>query len=135
MGCDMHAFMELKIDGRWECHSVIKPHRNYEMFAKLVGVRGNVEDAMFELKPLPEDLSNVVKVYVKNWEQDMHSASWLNLEELQRFEEWFNEREELRDSFNWFGREFCSLCGSIWSREKLAEHSIQDARLVFWFDN
>ena len=39
MGCDIHAHLEIKIDGKWLYYSPVNINRNYNVFAKTAGVR------------------------------------------------------------------------------------------------
>jgi hypothetical protein len=107
MGCDIHLYVEKKINGVWEkqtgfvsnwydpgsdyfakdefknCDS---PYggRNYSLFSFLADVR-NYDG---EIKPLaqprglPDDVSDVVKAESDDWDCDGHSHSYFTLREL-----------------------------------------------------
>lgn len=60
MGCDIHGFIETrnKVALWWPFAKLYLP-RNYEMFARLAGVRGPAELAVVAPRDLPEDASLV----------------------------------------------------------------------------
>lgn len=118
MGCDIHMYVERKVNGKW-CnadyfvsnpdwepdewgrapkekfyHVPLYDGRNYALFATLANVRnyGNT-DYISEPKDLPDDASEFVKSEWETWEFDGHSASWLTLQELLKFHE---ERHPLK---------------------------------------
>lgn len=103
MGCDIHMFVEYKIDsGAWQAHDghvleieepdteyeyeyvkeVSPTGRNYNLFAMLAGVRGEYDDS-YEIRGVPHDVSKVVQLAVDNMEGDGHSHSYLSLDEFE----------------------------------------------------
>lgn len=60
MGCDIHAHIELKVNGKWEHYSCPNIQRWYTLFTRICGVRGNDNITPID-KPrgLPEDLNIV----------------------------------------------------------------------------
>ena len=142
MGCDIHLFAEIKVNGVWHCHTVLDVRRNYELFNKMAGVRGDGLGVIAAPKGLPDDLSVVTQLYVEHWNEDGHTHSWLNAEEIYLLEEWMEE----------FGHTFRQFAGLPWTPDNLgylfgssygAWHTypndrpdgIEDIRFVFWFDN
>ena len=94
MGCDIHAYLEKQVNGKWLLHNEKKIGRDYNLFAFMVGVRVYQERSAEELikpvsKPrgLPKDVSHSVREASKDWGDDGHSHSWLNLEELKEVEQ------------------------------------------------
>jgi len=89
MGCDIHLFLEYKspITNEWEPfgYEYYIP-RNYEMFAKMAGVRDKGQETIFQPKGFPENMSEYVSEYVnemyKKYEGECHDGSWLNKEEF-----------------------------------------------------
>lgn len=74
MGCDCHAHVEIKINGKWENYSTCRPRRNYALFAKMAGVRNY--DEIVPIAPprgLPSDISVVTKFDFDNWDSDGHT--------------------------------------------------------------
>lgn len=141
MGCDIHLVLERKhptygwvgtdsfqihhaIDGKYCFPAALE--RNYRLFAALAGVRGDGP----EPRGVPEDASALTRMLVDDWSGDGHSHSWLPLAEAaQEFNKrrWPEEGQAAMKSFRdsypasfWFGVE----------NETLEEH-----RLIFWFDN
>lgn len=105
MGCDIHVVIEKKFGDKWIgmelCRSIShypfdsekgeladKPgyiwhparSRNYELFAKLAGVRGDGPDP----KGLPEDASELSHAVLPADDSDLHSHSWCSMEEYIR---------------------------------------------------
>ena len=46
MGCDIHAHFEIKVDGEWLHYSQANINRNYRLFEKMAGVRGENKNAI-----------------------------------------------------------------------------------------
>ena len=100
MGCDIHMFVEYRVDGgKWLVHpghkieieeedtihqyihysEVSATSRNYELFGALAGVRCDGPDA----KGRPHDCSEFVAGAIKSWDDDGHSHSYLSLDEFE----------------------------------------------------
>lgn len=124
MGCDIHFYVEKKINGQWvsqdtwtredadESDSYLTvPYgqayysgRNYDLFAILADVRngrgfagiktGEGFTPIAEPKGVPEDASAEVKEIVARWEGDGHSHSHLTLKELLEFDWTQTTRQE-----------------------------------------
>jgi len=148
MGCDIHAFLEIKMckdwkrEGDWEppkwyLFSELDICRNYTLFGKMAGVRNDEVEPIAEPRGLPDDLSDVVAPLAENSYEWCHSHSWLSEKELQDVVVWFHEyltefrkkRENMRYSvYDNFGYrlgvdDFPDCMG------------VMEVRLVFWFDN
>lgn len=84
MGCDIHAHLEVKMEGKWEHYSDVHIRRNYALFEKMAGVRGNgLVTPICEAKGLPNNLSKVTALDYDKWEGDAHTISWFNPDEIQ----------------------------------------------------
>ena len=138
MGCDIHAYAEVNLNNKWTYYGKVHIDRNYFVFGKMAGVRGESIEPISLPKGFPGDVSELTKMEAGIWRHDMHSASWLNIKEL----------IELKNSL-------CSEDGGLWSDDSLrrlfwstvfeyltgeeAEYpecrNVTDLRLVFWFDN
>jgi len=98
MGCDIHIYVEQKIDNSWtivpenkgpislyyrEGENSWDIGRNYILFSLLAGVR-NYYDLPLIKDPagLPKDISKKVHNIFKEGESDYHTPSWFSLEEL-----------------------------------------------------
>lgn len=128
MGCDIHGWVEKKIDGRWIGYRELKDReRNYHRFARLAGVRGDGPDA----KGLPSDLSETAKAHVDEYGSDGHSHSYMELNEA--FDVFKSTTsKDLYSFWDAFGfdddtQHICREC-----RRPLPD---AEFRLVFWFDN
>jgi hypothetical protein len=113
MGCDIHLYVERKIDGKWVTADKWTPDpyaeegeesrlivdddncfysdRNYDLFAILADVR-NLRNAGTGFNPistpkgLPADISPEVKGESDKWDCDGHSHSWLTLAEIKAYD-------------------------------------------------
>jgi hypothetical protein len=130
MGCDIHCFTEVRINGAWHLWDQPDPGRHYSMFALMAGVRnyGNEIKPIAEPRGLPADVSAATAFAYSEWEADAHSMSWLSIEEVAEVEKAVRaENQTLSAPFGW-------LCGNGWDRSELPK-GLESARLVFWFDN
>ena len=162
MGCDIHMVLEQKHNGGWVgIHSY--PHldaatftsspyrvkeeqlgstwpeitgRNYELFARLAGVRGEGPEPL----GVPEDVSTLAKMRIDGWDCDGHSHSYLSLAKFTKL--YATTESAIADSTkdrlqgkDLRGKEVYCAGGydfTDYSEDFDAEH---DARIVFWFDN
>lgn len=137
MGCDIHLHTEVKINGKWEHYSVPDVPRNYKLFEKMAGVRGDIREAIAEPRGMPNDATVVTRFDCKHEEPDGHSHSWLNADEIGSLARWIREQkfgENVTDAdfFGWiFGM---SWYGWLEFKEDRPP-GIEDIRFVFWFDN
>jgi hypothetical protein len=106
MGCDIHVYVERKMNGVWEAvpdeYGPIHPYysetnqndtfnvncwtvaRNYSLFGILAGVRSNIEP-ISSPKGIPEDVSSFVEKEYSNWRlrgDSAHTPSFFTLQEL-----------------------------------------------------
>lgn len=96
MGCDIHAFSEKKINGKWEFQKSINIDRNYDLFSILANVRNGYGFAgvktgegfapISNSKGIPHDASSKYLTKCLEWEGDGHSHSWLTLKEKKDFD-------------------------------------------------
>ena len=140
MGCDIHAHVEIKIDGKWEHWSAPEPRRNYLMFALLAGVRNYRElQPIAPVRGLPKDMTKLTAMDYHQMAPDAHTASWIGMEEMRKLEARYREvnarlyPEDDNPIFSfehWLGS---YLCGNALWCPSVPE--VTDVRLVFWFDN
>lgn len=98
MGCDIHVFVERKIDdGDWEIHpghinrvddgivseirEVDTVSRDYNLFAKLANVRGYSGRVPLGI---PDDISDAIELKLDDWGVDGHSHSFMSIEEFEQ---------------------------------------------------
>lgn len=133
MGCDIHLHIEVKLEGQWFHLGNPSPCRNYWCFTKLAGVR-NVKGVIPIVLPrgLPEDISTVTRVLAKRWEDDGHSWSWIDADEIAEFCDWYRSMDIPRPN----------ECVEGWLGMYLDNNGfgyipawLEDLRFVFWFDN
>lgn len=100
MGCDIHAYKEKFINGKWQTADVWEPYdygeekgqdvpfskrfhgRNYNLFGLLAGVRNRQGDVQLTPRGIPFDVSPEVQAENERWDADGHSHSYLYLHEL-----------------------------------------------------
>lgn len=107
MGCDIHIIAEVKVSGKWQPnkesifpnpqpeHSWEKEqystepesNRNYDWFAVLADVRNGRGFAVIsEPRGVADDASPEWKKQVEDWDCDMHSHSYLTIEDFDNFD-------------------------------------------------
>jgi hypothetical protein len=138
MGCDIHIVLERKYGLRWIAADTFAGHasnhrngwaspiatdRNYERFAALAKVRGEVG---LVPRGLPPDISETTAMIFDEWEGDAHSMSWLTLDEAAPI---FlaTERGEVNDYITKYPK------SHFFGVDE--ERHPQKHRIVFWFDN
>ena len=128
MGCDIHVFLEKKVNNNWLFITNFKRNqategRNYERFAALAGVRGEGPAA----RGLPVNVSESVKYLTDGL--DYHSHSWLNLKIaaaifLATAHEELTEYKQKHPEDHFFGVDIGPAYGDA-----------ADYRVIFCFDN
>ena len=138
MGCDVHCHFEVKIDGKWEHYSVPGIRRNYQLFEKMAGVRGDITNAISPPKGLPDEISVITKIDVDYWNGDAHNHSWLSSTEFKELYV-FHQKLAGKDWYNLDYEQYGFLFGNDFKSFELESEGypkeIEDFRLVFWFDN
>ncbi len=141
MGCDIHLHTEIKVNGKWEHYGNPNVPRNYSLFAKMAGVRGE-QDPIVAPRGMPIEASVITELDYERWYGDGHSHSWLNAEEISELCDWYEEyRKNIGCDFMACSssRIFGYLFGNYWSGFfKYPEDRtprVEDIRFVFWFDN
>lgn len=177
MGADIHVYVEVKLNDKWEYFSekyfstyyqsdidkLISPFdwRSYSMFSFLAGVRNSC-DVIPIKEPtysLPEDISEYIKSeWEENWKGDGHSISFLTIRELIEFdynknidsdtnsrrilvEKIPNNNTTYNGNNDDFFSDYYDLLGGPDSmffthlKELCKLGSLDDVRIIFWFDN
>lgn len=141
MGCDIHAHFEVKIADKWEHYTIPAIERNYALFEKMAGVRGEVVNAIVSPRGLPRDMSVVTAFDAERMGRDGHTHSWLYAYEIMILAEWGAKnlgpgRLGCWDmEFDWRCYFFGNSFAGFYQYPNGAPKGIQDLRLVFWFDN
>jgi hypothetical protein len=137
MGCDIHIHAEVKIKGKWEHYDQPDCDRDYELFERMAGVRGDVKNAIAAPRGIPKNASLMTKFEAKNWGEDGHSHSWISAQEIADLADWEEKRQNPTRLFDrkwdqWlFGNSYSGFIKYPADRVK----GIQDVRFIFWFDN
>jgi hypothetical protein len=115
MGCDIHLLVEKEVDSKWsveegfvadfydkddnyfsrsEFLSTERPvqKRNYPLFSVLAGVRSDDEvTPISEPRGFPSDISEFARGFYCSWDLDLHTRSYVYLNEVLAYLETFNE--------------------------------------------
>ena len=133
MGCDVHTFTEVKHKNKWVLHQVGNVDRNYDMFERMAGVRGETNKAIAPPRGLPLDISDGTRLHYEYEKPDAHSESYLTwLEFNQLMKEFRDDNVFLEGQFGWLFNDGYSR--EDWD-EKISKPPIDDVRVVFWFYN
>lgn len=141
MGCDIHEFVEIKVNGQWVYAGKIIIYRDYALFGVLAGVRDHDIDPVAEAKGIPSDMSkglifilgrgkfNTVEEIEQNIQyDDYHSHSYLSMEEIYDAQEIYQEYLK--------GEDCSGIPEQLIKLGELKQHPfVEDVRFVFWFDN
>lgn len=138
MGCDIHAYIETKVQGDWVFIGQVKSaggDRDYEFFTHLCGVRNyNGDDDNWPTpRGIPQDVSNGVQFYADRISDDGHSHSYESAQSfmekklaLMRIKE---QQATPNNSTEW-------MSWTILGYEIVKEYdNIDDYRVIYWFDN
>jgi hypothetical protein len=143
MGCDIHLHIEIKVNGKWEHFAAPSVNRWYELFEKMAGVCGDIENAISVPKGLPQDLSALTQHIYDYEKRDAECASYLTGNEIVELSEWLDKYgKQVNAVINYdleSGILKTYLLGNSFAGfYKYPEESpewIEDVRFVFWFDN
>ncbi len=138
MGCDIHAFLEIRVDGEWLAYAEADIIRQYDLFARMADVRndGTVE-SVSSPRGLPDNLSKLVRLHRERWGVDGHSDSYLSFDELCSLYVWAKKKKiNLDRRFTFLGIYLFGNGVETWKTFPDDYPSlVDDVRLVFWFDN
>ncbi len=148
MGCDIHAHIEVKLNGKWEYYSPLAIWRSYATFAKMANVRnwGGGPRPLSLPKGLPNDVTLMTKLHSDYYGIDGHSHSWLGLNKIIKLLEFF-ESEKIKkpwgshcedDKYKRSDFGVWLFGGSISGLKKYPDDypkELEDVRMVFWFDS
>ena len=137
MGCDIHAYIEVKINNKWCFYNRLDIQRNYEIFGYLAGVR--LPDLQnFNVKGLPEDMDFITQKENEHWNRDGHTHSYLGYDDLVEFQTYHDDYygEDLFKNKKY--AQLGYLYGNTYDFKKFPEDYpewVEDVRMIFWFDN
>lgn len=149
MGCDIHPYIEVLIEGKWICIGSPSHGRNYALFGKLSDVRGSPpDDCPDELVPhegevnMPSDADKGLQQAYEDGGMDYHSLTIMSLQMLRTFVKHYGrptkrkwdkmtskeqdaEYESASAAADWL-----DIC-----EEYVGSGMAEDARMVMWYDN
>lgn len=133
MGCDIHAYVEIKVGGNWHHYGPTKIRRDYNLFEYIAGVRG--DNYEWEPRGLPTDVSIVTKLLSDHDGEDGHTHSWITYDEMMIVVKEFGGNQDDWE-FKPFGIWFFGNGVNDWHDPSYQfPKEIEDVRIVFWFDN
>lgn len=142
MGCDIHAHVEVKINGQWHHYNHPSASRRYALFARMADVRNSSGvEPISPPRGLPPDASCKTRFdHDERWGSDAHSESWLTADEVAGLEQWLRQGADhgYPDADYCVESDFGYIFGNGWEIAKYPNDypkALEDARLVFWFDN
>lgn len=148
MGCDIHLHIEVKIEGIWHHYAAPSINRNYYLFEKMAGVRGDVNNAISPPKGFPNNATELTNIVYQNEECGSHSVSWLGIDEIMKLEDWLKSiSTKETDGYAKYDLEYDILRTYLggdsftgWKRDPevgspLSPAMVEDVRFIFWFDN
>lgn len=152
MGCDIHAHVEMRYEGKWEHLAWPNIDRWYDLFGIMAGVRRDVEPIV-QPKGFPTDAALITRLDFEKWGPDAHTVSWFNEDEIDKLSAWLKKHEaglteEQRKNaefgaydleigvLNWtfaFGNTLTAF--KHYFDVDYLPKGADAIRLVFWFDN
>lgn len=132
MGCDIHIHAEIRIAGTWHYYAPVDCDRNYELFEKIAGVRGDVSDAIAPPRGLPPDATFMTMRHFNRCPDDNHTPTWLSAEEIASVAAWHKDRKYRTP---WGGYLFGNTYEWFLRFRSDYPADIEDLRFVLWFDN
>ncbi len=130
MGCDIHCYMEIKINGKYYYAGTMTRFRNYFIFSMLSGVRseGDDEEAYFPTDcDMPEDCCDEIKIAYERWGEDAHTLTIISNAHLV-LDNFIKERLQQDDAH--FVENWNKACKGVSSCL-----GFETVRLVMWYDN
>lgn len=139
MGCDIHMYIEVKIEGQWHYYGEANIKRNYNLFSRLAGARLSERfPPIVAPRGVPDDLSAVTRMHLSRWESDAHTESWLSHDEMMKvYGEFDNDDWCDYDKNVPFTVYLLGNCVTDYKDEDYEDSysDIENMRFVFWFDN
>lgn len=135
MGCDIHIHAEIRVNGKWLHYDQPECRRDYALFERMAGVRGDVENAIAPPRGLPADASETTKLCSDFYDSDGHSHSWLSSKEIADLADWCNGRGRDYAFPDWDRWLFGNGYSDFHKYPSDRKEGVEDVRFVFWFDN
>jgi len=139
MGCDIHAYIEVKVDGDWHLYACCDVARHYGLFARMADVRNTTGvEPIAKPRGFPDDAAFMTRFCRDHDGTNGHSDSWLTGDELQSLEGWLIERDKTqgnKPALFWVHDQFGYCFGNGFGKDSRHAPGVEDVRIVFWFDN
>lgn len=133
MGCDIHFFTEVKINGNWKFAGKLEIKRDYSLFTKLADVRNHDNEDIVPIsypRNIPNDADELTKLILSD--EDFHSHSYLSLGEFEQIEDWYIQYQKKND-YRYLSFYYPDYLLNDDFTAKFEE--FEDVRFVFAFDN
>jgi len=137
MGCDIHAFFEIKVHGDWLFYGYHRIPRDYKLFSRLANVRNGEPGDEWYIEPLsetrgfPHNASEMLRLHEKVYDGDAHSHSWISSQEYVAL---FKDYGDTLKATKWlylFGNSF----EDFYEYRDDFPDFVEDFRMCFFFDN
>lgn len=143
MGCDIHAYIEVKVNDRWVTYTRPRIKRHYGLFTKINGTRSRavcdetppIIPVAEILESIPEDASEITKIDYEHDGSDAHSVSVLNVKQMEEVFRWGCENIETLFEHYEIGYLNGNSFYAIKDEDNDLPKDYQDVRMIVWFDN
>lgn len=135
MGCDIHMHSEIKVNGKWLHYDQPECDRNYDLFEKMAGVRGDDKEAIALPRGLPADITETTRFDSDHWNGDGHSHSWLSASEIAQLRSWWEAQVGSQVEAKWDRWLFGNYYSGFLKYRDDVPTGVEDVRFIFWFDN
>ena len=133
MGCDIHPYLEIKVNNKWVFVGEVIAGRNYQLFGLLSGVRDNsvFEDGFFpRLQTAPKDVSKEMLdaglSELQDRNGDYHSFTLITYLMLQKF---VKQMKKSKMPI------YYVQAWHLMMQRIIASGFAEDARVILWYDN
>ena len=142
MGCDMHAHIEIRYNGKWEHYAMPHIKRRYELFGIMAGVRRDDITPIVQPKGVPHNMSTVTRLCYEHMGPDAHTASWFTEEEIDLLKGWLKNKDDcfkfdlehgILNRTYLFGNGLTAF--KHYNDVEYVPKGVDAVRLIFWFDN
>ena len=136
MSTDIHAYFEIKVDGKWEHYSIPNIQQDYLLFEKLAGVRGDVNNAIVAPRGVPKDMSLTTNLDYKRHSKDAHNPSWITSKEFEKVYDFHVDILRIHPyhlNHTQYGYLFGNSFRGFHENKESYPEEVEDFRMVFWF--
>jgi len=140
LGCDIHVYLEINVNGKWYYVGAIDSHRSYFVFNLLSGVRGDRETGICYMSETDSEvdecmLSPELKERLDIGKGDYHSLTIITLDTLEEVNKEITDTpNETEESADWKSKLYTYNWERIMRKLSIQE-VVDDVRIVAFYDN